>query len=205
MTTDHRPIELVPGVDLADFCLLSTEELSERRGWIDREIAPHTQRKHVLADGVAWDFDASAALRERLERLVALERQCCGPNDVAFSVRTVDADTLRLEIRGAAAIARARAGETEERRGALPLGRIARAGGLGVLASFVVCCVLPIAAVSLLGAAVAAPLLQLDNPWVILGVALVIGVGAWRLESTRRAGRAQATQPQSGCGCSESA
>jgi hypothetical protein len=66
-------------------------------------------------------------------------------------------------------------------------GRIAKAAGTGTLLSLFVCCVLPIAAAAVLGAAVAAPFASLDNPWTIAAAAVLFGGAAFAWQGRRRA------------------
>jgi hypothetical protein len=78
-------------------------------------------------------------------------------------------------------------------------GILAKAAGFGTLAGLVVCCVLPVGAAALVGAA-AAPLASLDQPGVIAGVALVFAAAAFAWQ-TRRHARAPESDPAgSSCG-----
>jgi hypothetical protein len=80
-------------------CSLSREALRERLGWIRDEVLVHARSHERLADGVAWELEAVPGLAEKLDRLVALERECCG--DLTFErMPGSQPGTLRLELRG---------------------------------------------------------------------------------------------------------
>lgn len=203
MTTDSRSaVEITPGLKLSDLCTLTKEQLAERRAWVEREIAPHARRRLKLEGGVAWEFDASPSTRERLERLAELEGRCCGAADLSFAVRSQGDDTLRFEILGADAAALARAIDTgtdsPRSRG---IARVAKTLGIATFGAVLVCCIVPIGVATLAGAAIAGPLLKLDNPWIIGGVAAVFGIGMWQFEQRRAEKRATAVTPQTDCGC----
>jgi hypothetical protein len=187
MASDARsPINITPGVKLADLCTLTPAQLAERRAWVDREIAPHARGRLQLENGVAWDFDASPETRERLERLAELERKCCGPADLEFSVCERGDDSLRFEIRGANAAALANAIDSEAEAPRVGrAARIAKTAGLAGFGAVLVCCIVPIGVATLAGAAVAGPLLKLDDPLVIGSVAAVFGIGMWQFEKRR--------------------
>jgi hypothetical protein len=80
-------------------CSLSPERLRERLAWIRDEILPHACSSERLPDGVAWELEAVPGLAEKLDRLVALERECC--SGIEFRIGDgVEAGRLRLEVRG---------------------------------------------------------------------------------------------------------
>lgn len=80
-------------------CNLSPAELHRRIAEIRREILPLVRRSEVLPGGRAFEFDASPGTRDRLERLVALERQCCP--GVAFRLGpSPSSERLRLCVEG---------------------------------------------------------------------------------------------------------
>ncbi len=85
--------------DFAQICNLPGEELEKRRAMIKTEIAPHVRGTEELPNGLAWEFARSPALRARLERLVALEQQCCGGLEWRLE-SPQGADTLRLVVLG---------------------------------------------------------------------------------------------------------
>jgi hypothetical protein len=83
----------------AEVCTLSTDGLSERIAWIRDEILPHALRTERLANGVAWELDAAPGLAEKIDHLIALERECC--RGIAFERTNGSAPgRLRLEVRG---------------------------------------------------------------------------------------------------------
>jgi hypothetical protein len=80
-------------------CTLSTDRLAERLAWIRSRILPHAVRMERLAAGVAWELDAAPGLADELERLIALERECC--EGIAFErMSSATPGRLRLEVRG---------------------------------------------------------------------------------------------------------
>ena len=80
-------------------CTLSPQRLEERLAWIREEILPHARRSERLADGFAWELEAVPGLVDKLDRWIALERQCCG--GLAFELEPgSEPGTLRLEVRG---------------------------------------------------------------------------------------------------------
>jgi hypothetical protein len=86
-------------LDPAEVCTLSGDGLAERLAWIRDEILPHVRRTERLASGLAWELDAAPGLAEKLDRLIALERECCG--GVVFErTEASAAGLLRLEVRG---------------------------------------------------------------------------------------------------------
>jgi hypothetical protein len=80
-------------------CSLSPERLRERLAWIHEEILPYARRSERLPDGFAWELEPAPGLAEKLDRWIALERECC--SDVTFE-RTDGAQPgwIRLEARG---------------------------------------------------------------------------------------------------------
>jgi hypothetical protein len=161
--------------------------LNDRLAWIRAEILPHAVACERSSNGVVWELEDAAGLAEKLDRLVALERECCssivfahGPSANGgrrrFEVRGVDPEALLSTLH-------VDASEPPRRLG----GRIAKAAGTGTLLSLFVCCVLPIAAAAVLGAAVAAPFASLDNPWTIAAAAVLFGGAAFAWQGRRRA------------------
>jgi hypothetical protein len=96
-------------------CTLSPDGLSERLAWIRAEILPHALRTEKLESGVAFELEAVPGLAEKLDRLIALERECCR------SLRFERSDAappgrLRLEVHGIdpeSAVLRSLRGERE--------------------------------------------------------------------------------------------
>ena len=164
-----------------EVCSLPENRLRDRISMIRREIAPHAVARRERADGIAWDFPASPEMEAKLENLIGLERQCCGGLEWGL-VADPASQRLTLEVGGVdpktfAPLMEVTPGRPP--RGSGPLGLLAKAGGIGVGVSLVVCCVLPIGAAALLGAAVAAPFAKLDHPLVIVGASLAFAIPAW--------------------------
>ena len=86
-------------MDPTPVCTLAADELAKRLAWIREEILPHARRMERLDGGVAWELTDAPGLREKVDRLIDLERACCSAIDFA---RTPGAtpDAFRLEIRG---------------------------------------------------------------------------------------------------------
>ena len=189
-----------PKLDLAEVCTLPRDGLGERMAWIRDEILPHARRTERLEFGLAWDLDMAPGLVEKLDHLIALERECCRGIVFARTQASVPG-LLRFEVRGIdpdAAVFRAL--RVEREGGRARWAHLAKAGGLGMLVSLVVCCVLPLLAAALVGSAAAAPLLLLDQPWVIgLGALAATAVARWWL-SHRSAAGASASRTDGACG-----
>jgi len=88
-----------PGGDPPAVCTLPADGLDERFAWIRREILPHAVETQRLTHGLAFELVAAPGLAATLDRLVALERECCSglvfePSQSAAPGR------LRLEVRG---------------------------------------------------------------------------------------------------------
>ncbi len=176
--------------DIRAICNLSDEDFELRRARLREGLVPQARGREKLSDGLAVLFDATPELREELDAFISFERECCSGLD--FSVREVSG-ALRLEIRGIdpeasvfAGIGAARGSEKLAGRGWL---RLLRSAGLGVVASFVLFCVVPIGLVALLGAGLgaqlAAPLGALDNPLAVAAGGLVFAGLLWRWERRR--------------------
>jgi hypothetical protein len=132
--------------------------------------------------------------------LIALERECCGGIVFERTHASVPG-RLRLEVRGIdpdAAVFRTLQVQRENDRARRAL--LAKASGLGVLVSFVVCCVLPLLAAALVGGAAAAPLAVLDQPWVIGLGTLPATAAAWWWLRRRSSGRATGVRRGGACG-----
>ncbi|MGH0030540.1 MAG: hypothetical protein ACQGVC_12165 [Myxococcota bacterium] len=81
-----------------DACSLSQPAFEKRLRWIRDEIRG-ARRRLPIPGGVAWEFDADPERRAKLERLVALESDCCDGDRIHFALH-VEPDSLRLEVRG---------------------------------------------------------------------------------------------------------
>ncbi len=186
---------------IEDVCSLSPEALEERRAAIRREIAPRIVAREELANGLACAFEASPAMRVKLEQLVALERQCCG--GLAWRVEeTAGGARLRLVIEGVdprSGFFDALGSAPERTAGAGgAVARVAKAGGIGAGIAFFVCCLLPMGLAARGGAALAAPFARLDQPAILGAGALAAMVPAWWW-LRRRDARASAAGCGRGC------
>lgn len=184
--------------DIREICSLSDEELEARQKELREELVPHIRSRAALPDGVALAFDATPDCRRQLEDFLAFERGCCA--GLRFALRE-KGSAIQLEIRGldpeSSVFMEAAPEERPPPGGASGLARVARAGGLGAIGAFVLFCGLPIAAVAIAGAELAAPLGILDHPLVLsLGTLLFAG-GVWRWEQRR----AKANTLRGRCGC----
>lgn len=201
--TKADTMQVCAAADSIAGCTLSAGELRERLAWIRGEILPHAVARETLPDGVAWELADVPGLTVKLDRLVALERECC--SGIVFQHTSLAAvGRRRLEARGFDPGAEGFAALRLETSAPRPLGgRLARAVGFGTLSSLLVCCVLPIAAAALVGASAAAPLASLDRPWVIVGAMILFGGAAFLWQSRRRASvpRHGRTDPSCGTDC----
>ena len=89
-------------MDAAPFCTLPAKSLAERVAWIRAEILPHARVAEPIDAGVAWELDAAPGLAEKIDRLIALERECCATLVFARAASATPG-RVRLEIRGAGA------------------------------------------------------------------------------------------------------
>lgn len=229
-TNPSQPVELAPSTPaVPGACSLSPTAFEERIAYVRREISPHALARLRVDDGVAWEFEAQPDMRAKLEEWARLERECC--DGVGFEVwQSVDGKRLRFEIRGIDAdtrildrmgLAIPLAGETMDADaqrddsdvsiralgGWKPL---ARRGGIAAVVAVALCCVAPIALVSVAGLAAAAPLLKLDNPIAIAGSTVAVMTLLWLFEKRRARLRLanatansaiNASQKNAGCGC----
>ena len=174
------------GRDPLEVCTLPPSDLEGRLDWIRREILPHAVERERLPNGVAWELRDEPGVAARLDELIELEADCC--SSISFERRPgAVPGRQRLEVRGLDPDAPVLQGPglTQPEKPGVG-GRIGRAAGLGAALSLFVCCVLPVGAAAILGAAAAAPLASLDQPWVIAGSGLLFGVGAflWQKRGT---------------------
>ena len=187
--------------DIREICNLSDEDLEARREELMQGLALKARERRDLGDGVAYSFDATPEMRAELGAFVAFERECCPTLGLAVKVAP---GALELEIRGVEPTSSlfagiGVAGGSEDR---IPRGRrrILSSAGLGTLFALALCCLLPAALVAALGAAVAAPLTSLENPWMISSSALVFACVIWLWQRRREHARA-AEASAGGCGC----
>ncbi len=177
-----------------DVCSLPRDQRSDRAGMIRRDILPHATRREALANGVALEFEHTAAMQKTLADLVAFERDCCG--GLAWNLTQPSDGVLRLSIEGLPPdsdfFREADLIDTEPAPG---FTRIAQTVGLGVGGALFFCCVLPLGIAAVAGAALAAPLATLDNPLAITLAAIGLAIPTWFWLKRRAAHSAQA-----GCG-----
>lgn len=80
-------------------CTLSDDGLGRRLDWIRREILPHAVEAARQPEGLALELEAAPGLAERIDRWIALERECCA--GLVFERRaSATPGRLRVEIRG---------------------------------------------------------------------------------------------------------
>lgn len=88
-----------PKLDPGDVCTLPADGLAWRLAWMRDQILPHARRTERLEAGLAWELDAVPGLAEKLDRLIALERDCC--RGIVFErMQGSVPGGLRLEVRG---------------------------------------------------------------------------------------------------------
>jgi hypothetical protein len=179
-------------------CDLPSDRLRDRVAMIRRDVLPHATRREALADGFCLEFEHSPAMQKTLEDLVAFERECC--SGLAWSLRRPSDRVLRLSVEGLTpdsdfflAVGGATDPSVDGR-----LARLAQASGLGALAGFSLCCIVPIGVAAVAGASVAAPLAKLDDPLVISAASVVLALPAW-LWLKRRATRSAEASCADGC------
>ena len=173
-------------------CTLPPEGLEQRLAWIRSEILPHAIASERGSDSLAWELEDVPGLAEKLDRLVAAERECCSGIVLTRAAGTKPG-RRRLELRGVDPGAAVFASLQHEGTNPSLGGRVAKAAGIATAVSLLVCCVLPVALGGLFGAAVAAPFASLDQPWVI-GAAFVLFAAATFGWQSRRRSAAQTVE-----------
>ena len=99
MKAGDREATEEPKLDPLRVCTLPPSGLAERLDWIRAEILPHARRTEQLASGFAWELEEVPGLAEKVDLLIALERECCG--GIVFERKDAGAPgLLRLEVRG---------------------------------------------------------------------------------------------------------
>ena len=58
-------------------CTLSDDQLATRLAEIRCEVLPHIRKTQKLEDGLVLEFNDTPNLKAKVERLVALEQECC--------------------------------------------------------------------------------------------------------------------------------
>ena len=114
MSTDPTHANKTPStrLDPADICTLPPRDRADRLAWVRGEILPHAAETVRLEDGLAIELNASPALIEKVDRLIALERDCCAgirferhssatPGRVCFEIHGVDPNASLLRALGA--------------------------------------------------------------------------------------------------------
>jgi hypothetical protein len=76
-STTSEPARGEGRLDPLAVCTFSPDELTDRLAWIRAEILPHAVACERSSNGVVWELEDAAGLAEKLDRLVALERECC--------------------------------------------------------------------------------------------------------------------------------
>jgi len=160
-------------------CNLPEAEREDRLTLMRTQLMPKALQRERLANCAAWEFPVS--MRAELDELVRFERECCPT--LGWELREKGSDQLRLEVTGLdpeSELLTSMLGDEGSKGGLL------KSSLLGLSASFVVFCVLPIGAVALGGGALAASLSRLDNPYVIGAGALGFGAIAWFFDRRRK-------------------
>lgn len=165
--------------DPAEICTLPPRDLEKRLDWVRKEILPHSLSSVRSPNRIVWTLRDTPDLVAKLDELILLEGQCC-PGIVfehtasevigqrRFEVRGVDPDSRVFKILGSEAQPRP------------PwIRRAARSLAAGTVLSLLICCLLPIAAAAILGAAVANRLAGMDQPWIIVSVGLLSALAVY--------------------------
>ncbi len=82
-----------------NMCRLSDDQLTTRLAEMRRDVLPHIRKTQKLEDGLVLEFNDTPNLKAKVERLVALERECCAGLRLELQERPL-AEGLKLEIRG---------------------------------------------------------------------------------------------------------
>jgi hypothetical protein len=182
-----------PPRSIEDVCSLDALSLQERLDFVRREIAPLVVSREFREGRAVWEFGASPQLRSTLEGLIELERDCCAtwrfelgevPDSKRLSL-SVDGDGAGSALVEVLDYANSEGSVSERRAGAAKFGRALRAGGIGFLVSFAICCLLPLALAAVFGGSVLAVAAYLDTPLAIAIGTLGFGTIVWRLQSKR--------------------
>lgn len=88
-----------PAGAVRDMCRLPDDQLTTRLAEIRRDILPHIRKTHNLEDGLVLDFNDTPNLKTKVERLGALEQECCAGLQVELQERP-QPEGLKLKIRG---------------------------------------------------------------------------------------------------------
>lgn len=160
------------------FCSLTPAQRLERLRLVRATIAPRVLREAELEDGFAWECSDDRETRARLEELISLERSCCG--GLQWTLRQQPGrSVLRLEVRGRHLDAAQRdqfrrlgRGGAEQCRG--DAGRAVLAAALS--GAVFLCCILPLLAAAVGGAALGKILAPLDRPLVVVATAVAVAV-----------------------------
>ena len=172
--------------DCVSACSLDERALKERLAMIRREFVPHVSVSEPRDDGFVWELAYDETMQGKLEHWIELERECC--SGITFVLSRPSESTLRLEVSGFSAQdlenLKARAAAAAPASGS---GRFLRSAGLGFVGAFTLFCILPLGIAALAGAAIAGPLLLLDDPIAIAAGSLVFGCLAWAWMRRREA------------------
>lgn len=94
-SSDAQTADLNP----AEICTLSPEGLGDRLAWVRKEILPHAVEKVRLGNGLALELVEAPGLTEKIDHLIALERECCSGIVFERHASTTEGQ-VRLEVRG---------------------------------------------------------------------------------------------------------
>jgi hypothetical protein len=102
MSTDSTkadPERSDASLDPNTVCTLPADGLSERLAWIRSEILPHAVASERRPNGIVWELEDAPGLAAKLDRLVALERDCCSGIDFRHGTSET-VGRRRLEVIG---------------------------------------------------------------------------------------------------------
>lgn len=195
-----------PAGAVRDMCTLSNDQLTSRLAEMRRDILPHIRKTHTLEDGLVLEFRDTPNLKAKVERLVALEQECCAglrfelqekpqPEGLKLEIRGIDPQSGTFEQLLAGIENNAQAPSQGSR-----LRRILSSTGIGVAGAFVVFRLLPIGLAALLGASATAYVAKLDNPLLLSVGAIVFGAAAWWFQKRRSTAQSEGSG-RGGCGC----
>jgi hypothetical protein len=98
-STKADPAQGDAALDPNAVCTLPADGLSERLAWIRSEILPHAVASERRPNGIVFELEDVPGLADKLDRLVALERDCCSGIDFRhWTSATVG--RRRLEVLG---------------------------------------------------------------------------------------------------------
>ncbi len=195
-----------PAGGLEEMCTLPPDQLASRLAEVRRDVLPYVRKTDKLEDGYVLEFSGAPGLKARVERLIALERECCEGLQFDLSEEP-QAGGLRLEVRGIdpedgilkQLFSGSERGLGVPLRGSF-LRRALSSAGIGIGGTFLLFCVLPIGLAGLLGASATAYLAKFDSLPALSAAAVVFGGAAWWHQRRRPTPKGEEGRG-GGCGC----